>query len=70
MTPTPTLVVTLVPRADKWGIEMNSRKCKVLHIGRNNLLQEHTMKGNKLEKVTCKKDIVAVGIKNHDLSQA
>ena len=54
---TPTLVVISVPRADKWGMEFNLRKCKVLNIGRNNPLQKHTMKSEKLEKVTCKKDI-------------
>ena len=43
--------------ADKWGMEFNVEKCKVMHIGRNNPSQTYKMRGLDLEKVEMERDI-------------
>ena len=43
--------------ADKWGMEFNVSKCKVMHMGHNNPAFSYTMKGHQLEKTREEKDI-------------
>ena len=43
--------------ADKWDMEFNLDKCKVIHIGRNNPQHSYTMKGQALSKADSEKDI-------------
>ena len=43
--------------AETWGMEFNSMKCKVLHIGRNNPENDYYMRGVKLQDVDSEKDI-------------
>ena len=47
----------LVDWAEKWGMEFNTRKCKVMHIGRNNLLVDYSMRGEVLEVIEEEKDL-------------
>jgi ribonuclease P/MRP protein subunit RPP40 len=34
--------------ADRWGMQFNVSKCKVMHFGRNNVHQKYTMNGQEL----------------------
>ena len=43
--------------ADKWDMEFNIDKCKVLHIGRNNPQHSYSMKGQILSNTDSEKDI-------------
>ena len=38
-------------------MKFNTDKCKVMHIGAQNLEEEYFMEGNKLEKVSEEKDL-------------
>jgi ribonucleases P/MRP protein subunit RPP40 len=42
----------LVNWSDKWQMKFNTDKCKVMHIGANNLKEEYFMEGKQLEKIT------------------
>ena len=46
--------------ADKWAMEFNIEKCKVMHIGAKNPGYEYFMKGNKLKETTWEKDLGVV----------
>lgn len=41
----------------KWQMKFNTDKCKVMHIGAQNLEAQYFMEGNKLEKVSEEKDL-------------
>ena len=47
----------LVSWADKWGMEFNVAKCKVMHIGRGNPMHTYYMSGIALQEVSTEKDI-------------
>lgn len=47
----------LLAWAEKWQMEFNSTKCKVLHIGRRNREFNYEMEGNWLESVNEEKDL-------------
>lgn len=50
----------LVAWADKWQMEFNYKKCKVLHVGKGNNNFEYEMCSNWLEKVKEEKDLGVV----------
>jgi hypothetical protein len=43
--------------ADTWGMSFNVKKCKVMHLGHNNLKQDYWMAGQKLETTDEERDI-------------
>lgn len=43
--------------ANKWGMEFNEKKCKVVHFGRSNPNLEYSMNGIKLETSSGEKDL-------------
>ena len=43
--------------ADRWGMEFNISKCKVMHFGRNNPRHDYRMKGRLLEKTEEERDL-------------
>ena len=47
----------LVDWAERWGMEFNTKKCKVMHIGRNNLLVDYYMRGEVLEVIEEERDL-------------
>jgi hypothetical protein len=52
----------LVSWAEAWGMQFNVKKCKVMHIGRNNPKAQYTMNGTVLESTDEERDI---GVKVH-----
>ena len=50
--------------ADRWGMEFNFSKCKVMHFGRNNPRHNYTMKGRLLEKTEEERDLGVVTTAN------
>ena len=46
----------LVLWAQKWQMEFNVNKCKVMHIGGKDENSTDYMEGNELTKVSCEKD--------------
>jgi ribonucleases P/MRP protein subunit RPP40 len=46
--------------ARKWGMSFNSKKCKIMHIGRNNPLYDYTINGTNLSVVDEEKDVGVV----------
>ena len=48
---------SLVEWSEKWLLPFNQSKCKILHLGRRNQLQDYTIQGNVLKKVTEEKDL-------------
>ena len=47
----------LVSWAEKWGMQYNIPKCKIMHVGKNNPRHEYFMAGNKLTVVDEEKDV-------------
>ncbi len=47
----------LMEWAIKWGMAFNTKKCKVMHIGRHNQRQEYTMGGQVLDTTEEERDI-------------
>ena len=47
----------LIDWANTWNMSFNISKCKVLHVGRNNLNHVYTMNGTPLEVTTVERDI-------------
>ena len=47
----------IVRWADKWQMQFNLSKCKVMHLGCHNLRVEYTMKGQVLDVVKLEKDL-------------
>jgi hypothetical protein len=43
--------------ANKWQMEFNVEKCNVMHVGRNNVENEYTLNGKKINKSTKVKDL-------------
>ena len=52
-----TCLNNLMHWAEKWGMEFNITKCKVLHVGKNNPLYPYTMNDQELKSVDNEKDI-------------
>ena len=52
----------LVVWAKAWGMQFNTKKCKVMHIGRNNPNAQYIMNGTVLESTSEERDI---GVKVH-----
>ena len=50
-------IVALQGWAEKWQLAFNAKKCKVMHIGRNNPKREYIMDEEKLQEVECEKDL-------------
>jgi hypothetical protein len=46
--------------AREWGMKFNEKKCKILHLGRNNPRYEYFMNGTKLTVVEEEKDVGVV----------
>ena len=51
------LIDRLAAWADKWGMEFNVKKCKVLHFGNKNQMHKYYMKGEELEQAKEEKDL-------------
>ena len=47
----------LVEWADKWQMQFNVSKCKVMHVGQKNLRSPYTMRNNGLQIVEVEKDL-------------
>ena len=43
--------------ANDWQLKFNESKCKVLHLGKNNMNFNYTMNGTKLEQTKAEKDL-------------
>ncbi len=43
--------------ADRWGMEFNVSKCKVMHVGHNNETHTYTMKSQQLTETEEERDI-------------
>ena len=43
--------------ATKWGMKYNEKKCKVMHLGFNNLKEDYYINGKKLETIDSEKDL-------------
>jgi hypothetical protein len=43
--------------AEKWGMEFNPKKCKVMHFGLRNAKKQYTMNGHILAETTEEKDV-------------
>jgi hypothetical protein len=43
--------------SEKWGMEFNIKKCKVVHFGRSNRKYEYMMQGEKLAETDVERDI-------------
>ena len=52
-----------------WQMKFNTDKCKVMHIGAQNLEEEYFMEGNKLKKVSEEKDLGVMISKNFKVSR-
>ena len=50
--------------ADRWGMEFNVSKCKVMHFGRSNPRHNYSMKGRLLEKTEEERDLGVVTTAN------
>jgi len=47
----------IVDWTKKWQMKLNTDKCKVMHLGRNNENNEYSMLGQKLQVVNKEKDL-------------
>ena len=47
----------LVEWADKWQMQFNVSKCKVMHVGQKNTRSLYTMRNNGLQIVEVEKDL-------------
>ena len=50
----------LVNWADRWKMEFNVRKCKLMHDGKDKVNFKYTMKGNTLQETSLEKDLGVV----------
>jgi hypothetical protein len=50
--------------AEKWSMSFNLAKCKIMHIGPNNLYYEYFMRGTKLGTTDKERDIGVTITKN------
>jgi len=53
----------------KWQMNFNIDKCKVMHIGANNLEEDYVMEGKKLEKISEEKDLGVIISSNFKVSK-
>jgi hypothetical protein len=54
--------------SEKWQMKFNTDKCKVMHIGANNLQEEYFMDGKQLEKISEEKDLGVIVSSNFKVS--
>ena len=47
----------IISWSDKWKMEFNVKKCKLMHMGRNNRSFEYAMNGSKLQVANFEKDL-------------
>jgi hypothetical protein len=47
----------LMDWSNRWGMQFNVKKCKVMHLGRNNTESEYRMGGKALEKTVEERDL-------------
>jgi len=50
----------LVNWADRWKMEFNVKKCKLMHAGRDKVNYKYTMKRNTLQETNLEKDLGVV----------
>jgi len=50
----------LVNWADRWKMEFNVKKCKLMHVGKDKVNFKYTMKGNTLQETSLEKDLGVV----------
>ena len=43
--------------ANAWKMQFNQKKCKVMHVGKNNIKYDYTMNGSSIEKAKEEKDL-------------
>ncbi len=55
--------------SEKWQMKFNTEKCKVMHVGANNLEEEYFMDGKKLETITEEKDLGVIVSSNFKVSK-
>ena len=48
---------SLLTWSDKWGIEFNVEKCKLMHVGRSKGNFEYAVNGSKLQVIDSEKDL-------------
>jgi hypothetical protein len=53
----------LVAWADRWGMQFNVEKCKVMHVGRHNPQYEYFMKGKSWQRLRRKRTLVSMSLK-------
>jgi hypothetical protein len=41
----------------RWQLVFNAKKCKVMHLGRDNIRQKYSMQEEELEVINCEKDL-------------
>ena len=51
------IINNLVEWAEKWAMRFNAKKCKILHVGRNNPRYEYFMGDTKIEEAEEEKDL-------------
>ena len=54
--------------SEKWQMKFNTDKCKVMHVGANNLQEEYFMDGKQLEKISEEKDLGVIVSSNFKVS--
>ena len=47
----------LIAWAETWNMEFNVKKCKVMHIGRQNIMHQYTMNNTPLQVCVMERDI-------------
>ena len=55
--------------SEKWQMKFNTEKCKVAHIGVNNLKEEYFMGGKKLEEIMDERDLGVIVSSNFKVSK-
>ena len=48
---------TIIDCTDKWQMDFNISRCKVMHVGKTNSKKSYYMRGNILEEVNQEKDL-------------
>ena len=51
------IIDNLVEWTDKWAMQFNATKCKIMHVGRKNPKYEYFMRGTKIEEDDEEKDL-------------
>ena len=50
-------IMRLINWAQKWQLSFNVKKCKVMHIGRNNPRQDYTMEHDEIYSILEKTEV-------------